>query len=162
MWTTTKDGWTITAYEMGTDAAPQDSYISAYVTDEPLVRAGDPMVFVNLVATNTSGTTLFVGIDEPGMWAMPIDSPYSQGVQDVTPASDQQMSDHDVWHHSSKLDADDHHPYTVAPGQSFAMGFVLPVALGKEWVFVPSLWVYESKDAAGSNLTFSMQSFTFE
>ena len=162
MWTTTKDGWTVTAYEMGTDAAPRDSDVLDDATNRPLVRAGDAIVFVNLVATNTSDSTRFVGIDEPRMWAMPINSPYSQGVQDVTPASDQQMSDHNVWYHSPKLHADDHHPFTVAPGKSFAMGFVLPVALGKDWVFVPSLFVYESKDASGSNLTFDMQPFTFE
>ncbi|MCL2455355.1 MAG: hypothetical protein FWD18_08695 [Micrococcales bacterium] len=162
MWTVSKDGWTITAYDMGRGTAERDSFFSDDATGEPLVAEGDPIVFVNVVATNTGDATGFVGIDEPSLWAMPLDSPYTQGVERVTPATDRQMRDHQVWYHSVMSNADDRLPYTVAPGESFAMGYVLPLSLGDEWVFVPSLRVYQTKETTmGSGLVFDRQSFTF-
>lgn len=164
MWTVAQDGWTVTAYDMGRDVAERDSYVADDTTEEPLVKKGDAIVFVSLVATNTSGTTMFVGIDEPGLWAMPMDSPYTRGVAGITPASDVQMADHDVWYHSRMPGAEGSAPFAVAPGESFEMGFVLPLALGDggEWQFVASLRVYETKETLiGDELLFERQSHTF-
>lgn len=164
MWTVSQGGWTLTAHDMGRGEARRDSYFSDDTTGEPLVKKGDPIVFVNVVATNTSETTMFVGTDEPGLWAMPMDSPYTQGVVGVAPASDGQMTDHGVWYHSRRTGAEESSPFTVAPGESFAMGFVLPLVLGEkgEWVFVPTLWVHETKETViGDELVFERQSYTF-
>ncbi|MDR3069349.1 MAG: hypothetical protein LBU50_07585 [Cellulomonas sp.] len=164
MWTVSQDGWTLTAHDMGRDEAEQDSSVSDDVTGEPLVKKGDPIAFVNVVATNTSQTTMFVGSNQPGLWVMPMGSPYTQGVVGVAPASDSQMTDHDVWYHSRRSDAEESSPFTVSPGESFAMGFVLPLVLGEkgEWVFVPTLWVHETKEAViGDELVFERQSHTF-
>ena len=164
MWTVTQDGWTVTAYEMGRAEAYRDGSFSDDTTDEPLVRQGDAIVFVNLVATNTSEATMFVGIDEPRLWASPADPGYAHGVAGLTPATDEQMSEHGVWYHSRKIGAEGSTPFAVAPGESFAMGFVLPLVLSEhgEWLFVGSVRVYDAADAAvGEDLRLERQSYTF-
>lgn len=80
MWSTSRDGWTATAYDMGTGQAPRDSYFSDDKTNQPLVKEGDPIVFMNLVATNTSDKTLYISIDEPNLWATPVAKAYRKGV----------------------------------------------------------------------------------
>jgi len=162
MWSVSADGWTVTGYDMGADVALQDSYSSDDRTNEPLVKAGDPIVFLNVVATNTSDRTLYISIDEPDLWAMPVDTPYTQGVVGVAPATDQQAEMHGVWYHNYNDESDMSYPYPVEPGESCALGAVLPLNLGAEFVFVPRLRAHDGpSDMLVNPIEFDQQTYTF-
>ncbi len=162
LWQASADGLTVTAYAMGEDTAPSDSYFLDDVTNAPLVAAGDRILFINLVLTNTSDTTQYIATDQPKLLAAPAESPYQQGVADITFASDAQWRDHGVWYHSVRLDSGYSSPYPLAPGESSPRGYVLPLDLGAEWAFIPAVWVYENEDDPGRSVTFEQQSYTFD
>ena len=85
LWQVSAEGFTLTAYHMGEDTAVEDSLFSDDDTDELLVAAGDPIVFVNLVLTNTSDQTQYIGLDQPDLMATSVERPYAeQGVADIT------------------------------------------------------------------------------
>lgn len=162
MWSTSRDGWTITGYDMGADVAPQDSHFSDPERGQPVVRKGDPIAFVNVVATNTGDKTLYISIDEPDLWAMPIGSGYTQGVVGMAPASDQQARDHGIWYHNYSDESDLSYPYPVEPGESCALGGVLPLNLGLDFVFVPQLRAHDDPaDMLGHRIEFDQQTYTF-
>lgn len=162
MWSTSRDGWTVTGFDMGVGEAPRDAYFSDDETDEPLVKKGDPIVFMNLVATNTSDQTLYISIDEPNLWANPVSKIYKNGISQVAPATDQQMRDHGIWYHNVADGVRDSYPYPLEPGESCALGFVLPLTFGAEFVFVPHLWAYETAETTmGHEVRFDQQTYTF-
>lgn len=166
LWQTSSEGLTLTAYNMGEDTATFDSEYSDDVTNEPLVAAGDPVVFVNVVVTNTSDQTQFLANDVPDLFAAPRESPYQeQGLAEVADVSDLQWQSHHVWYHSVRTGADsqmgsDPSPWRLAPGESCAMGYALPLSLGHEWGFIGTVWVYENDDPIRA-ITFDQQNYTF-
>lgn len=163
LWQASSDGFTLTAYVMGEDTAVRESFYADDVTGEPLVAAGDLLVFVNLVLTNTSNKVQYVATDQPKLLAAPFESPYAQqGVADITYASDFQWRDHDVWYHSVRLGSGVSSPYPLAPGESCARGYILPLGLGVEWAFIGAVWVYEGEDDSGRAVTFEQQDHTFD
>lgn len=146
----------------GTGHAPRDSDFSDDKTNQPLVKKGDPIVFMNLVATNTSSTTLYIRIDEPNLWAAPAAKAYRKGVANVAPATDQQMKGpRDLVPHVAG-GVRDSYPYRMEPGESCALGFVLPLTLGAEYVFVPVSRAYASAETAmGHEVEFDQRPYTF-
>ncbi len=162
LWQVSGDGFTLTAYAMGEDTAQRESYYSDDVTNEPLVAAGDPVVFVNLVLTNTSDEVQYVATDQPKLLAAPFESPYAQqGVADITYATDSQWRHHDVWYHSVRVGSGVSSPYPLAPGESCARGYILPLGLGVQWAFIGAVWVYDGEDDPGHAVTFQQQDHTF-
>ena len=168
MWQTSSEGLTLTAYDMGEDTARWDSGFSDDVTDEPLFTAGDSIVFVNLVLTNTSDKVVYTNLDMPELLAAPAASPYArQGLANVVRASESQWRDHDVWYHTARLDADtrmgddEPSPWSLAPGESCARGYALPLGLGPQWGFIGSAWIYDNVDDPGRAVAFEPQTYTF-
>jgi len=148
---------------MGRDVALYDSYFSDDVTNEPLVRGGDSVAMVNIVLTNSGTTTVYAATDTPSLRALTTDHPYAQGLENITPMSDRQMTDHGVWYHSPRSPHPGYSsPFPLEPGQSCAMGFALPLTLGHEWLFFPSAYVYDTPDARiGNQVMFDEQTHTF-
>ncbi|MCL2849746.1 MAG: hypothetical protein FWE61_06850 [Micrococcales bacterium] len=160
LWQVTTQGLTVTAYLMGEDTAAAGSFVVDDVTNAPVVAAGDRLVFVNLVVTNTSKTITHVATDQPKLRAAPAQSPYERGVAEITLATDAQWRAHDVWYHTVRVGAGAG-SYPLAPGESCARGYVLPLTLGLEWAFVAAVWVYDGPDDPGHAVTFDRQTYTF-
>jgi hypothetical protein len=163
MWQVAGDGWTVTGFDMGADEATGDSVFLDDGTGLPLVKAGDPIVFVNVMVTNTAEETMCVGTDQPRLWATPTGRPYRQGLAYVTRYSEQLALEHGVRQDSLDVTATEiTQVYAVRPGESFARGFALPLGWGREYVFVPSVRVYESPDTViGHEVIFEQGSYTF-
>ncbi|MDR1388154.1 MAG: hypothetical protein LBJ44_11365 [Propionibacteriaceae bacterium] len=89
-----------------------------------LVEKGDPIVLVNIVATNTSDQTLYVGLDRPDLWATPVDLPYSQGLVGY---DEIQGAAHGVYQDNLNVNVAGL-PFAlgVQPGESCARGYALP------------------------------------
>ncbi|MEA4943963.1 MAG: hypothetical protein VB080_05925 [Propionicimonas sp.] len=163
MWTTSKDGWTVTAYDMGRGEASQDSSVGEATTNQPLVRKGDPLAFVNLVATNTSDEVRYISIDEPDLWATPAAKLVKQGVVGVAPATDQQARDHGIWYHNYSDETREHYPFPLQPGESCALGAVLPLSFGTDYLFVPRLAAHaDAETMLTTTVEFDQQTYTFE
>jgi hypothetical protein len=163
MWQTEGDGWTVTGFDMGADEATWDSNFSDDDTGQPMVRAGDPIVFVNIMVTNTSDQTMYVATDQPRLWATPTDRPYRQGLASVTGYSEQLALEHGVRQDSLDVTATEiTHTYAVQPRESFARGFALPLVFGREYLFAPSLRVFDAADdVIAHGMTFEQRSYTF-
>ncbi|MDR1212576.1 MAG: hypothetical protein LBK54_00490 [Propionibacteriaceae bacterium] len=163
MWQVAGDGWTVTGFDMGTDEATWDSNFLDDASGLPLVRSGDPIVFVNVMVTNTAEETMYVATGQPRLWATPTGRPYRQGLAYVTRHSEQLALEHGVRQDSLDVTATEiTQVYAVRPRESFARGFALPLGWGREYVFVPSVRVYESPDAViGHEVIFDQRSYTF-
>lgn len=150
LWQVSSEGLTLTAYAMGEDTAEYDSYAADDETNELLVVAGDPIMFVNLVLTNNGDEVRYLTTRQPMLVAAPRESPYMrQGVAEITRASSAQWESHNLSYESLQKGSSYHSPFALAPGESCARGFILPLKLGHEWGFVGSVWVFGGVDEHG-------------
>ena len=118
---TTVSGTNFTAgiYEVGTAKASRDGQFLNPETGKPMIAAGDKIVYVNYVFTNTGKTTIRLGFDLAGVEPRYVDWPFLQGMDSVIDAAQ---------YKSMKVNASaigisgGAAPYDWKPGTSFSYG----------------------------------------
>ena len=82
------DGFKLDIYPVGTQPAPKDGNFVEPDTNEPILKAGDEMVYVNYVFTNTSGKDVKLGASLVNVTATYANWEWAQGMDGVSSSSE--------------------------------------------------------------------------
>ena len=78
------EGFEVEVYQVGTSTSPDDGSFVDPENNEPILKAGDPIVFVNFVITNTSDETIPLAYNLVSVDATYVDWPWLQGMDGTT------------------------------------------------------------------------------
>lgn len=113
------EGFTVDVYQVGTAAAPKDGMFIDPSTNEPILKAGDELVYVLYVATNTSGDTIQLPFNLVNVTARYADWQWAQGMDG---SSDRALYEEMGIPASAIATGNTEAPFPWAPGESFAYG----------------------------------------
>lgn len=125
------DGFKLDIYQVGTQPAPKDGNFVDPDTNEPILKKGDEMVYVNYVFTNTSGKDIQLGASLVAVTATYADWKWAQGMDGVSSSSEYEKLG--LFSSGAKTGAD--WPVVWKAGSSFAYADNFKYRAGDEITF---------------------------
>lgn len=113
------DGFEVEVYQIGTATSPDDGSFVDPETNEPILKAGDQIVFVNYVITNTGDEAIPLAYNLVAVDAEYADWPWLQGMDGTT---DRDLYEEMGIDSAALVPGVDEPPFVWEPGATFAYG----------------------------------------
>ncbi len=113
------EGFEVEVHQVGTATSPDDGSFVDPESNEPILKAGDPIVFVNFVITNTSDETIPLAFNLVSVDGTYVDWPWLQGMDGTT---DRALYEEMGVVSSALAPGASEPPFLWEPGQTFSYG----------------------------------------
>lgn len=126
------EGFQVEVYQVGTSTSPDDGSFVDPETNEPILKAGDEIVFVNFVITNTGDETIPLAFNLVSVDGTYVDWPWLQGMDGTT---DRTLYEEMGIVSFALAPGASEPPFLWEPGQTFSYGTNFEYQAGSPIIF---------------------------